>query len=138
MRTKSNKDDEKQSKYRESTRMLLTAAKDTQWISLARRCRCHPSMAKLSIVVLRALFSGYCAFGMITSWLAYVRGDNTKIIQQIVREPASGESISGGSREMSRNAKTEISDENCKKYCENRIRKTSATVIYPGISACRR
>lgn len=61
-----------------------------------------------------------------------------KIIQQIVREPASGESISGGSREMRRNTKTEISDENCKKYCENRIRKTSATVIYPSISACRR
>lgn len=87
---KSNKDDAKQSKHRDSTRMLLTAAKDTQGISLARRrCRCHPSMAKLSIVVLRALFSGYCAFGMITSWLAHVRvGNNTKIIQQIVREPA--------------------------------------------------
>lgn len=71
---KSNKDDAKQSKHRDSTRMLLTAAKDTQGISLARRrCRCHPSMAKLSIVVLRALFSGYCAFGMITSWLAHVR-----------------------------------------------------------------
>lgn len=83
---KSNKDDAKQSKHRDSTRMLLTAAKDTQGISLARPSRCHPSMAKLSIVVLRALFSGYCAFGMITSWLAHVRGNNTKIIQQIVRE----------------------------------------------------
>lgn len=36
----------------------------------------QPSMAKLSIVVQRALclFSGYCAFGMITSWSARASG----------------------------------------------------------------